>query len=524
MKKILSVDNMRKSDAHCIATKLPSKELMLRAAKAVYDEVLICLDKGLCKAPVGIVCGYGNNAGDGYALAKLLFDKGIDCHIILLDHKFSEDGKYYFDSCLKSGVSILKFEEEIKEFRSYSTIIDCIFGTGFRGEVEGAAKEAIQAINHSGAYVISIDINSGLNGDSGIVTSKDQTLAVLSDLTLSIGDFKPGHFLNMAKDFIKEKKNLDIDIDAIREPYFLFEEEDLFKALRKRKNYSNKSSYGYVGLIGGSTRYQGAIRLASLSHAAMRSGAGVVRLGIPKSLYPAIAPNVLEATIFPLSDEQGEICFVKNEIDELIHHCKSLAFGMGIGLSKGARETLRYLLQNYDKTLIIDADGLTLLSELDKEEIRKAECHLVLSPHNKEFSRLTSLDIADILTHPIDRVKDYLISIQHPHKAKSRVLILKGPSTIITDAELTYIVDAGCPGMATAGSGDVLSGVLSALSVNSEKLAFSAAASCFICGRAGERAEEKVGPVSLIASDTIKEIIPIIKAAYNRTVETLKKE
>lgn len=514
MKKILSVDNMRKSDAHCIATKVPSKELMLRAAKAIYNEVLELLDTGQCKAPIGIICGYGNNAGDGYALASLLFGRGIEVEVILLGAKFSEDGKYYFDHCLNCGLPILKFGEDISNLSSYPCLIDCIFGTGFKGEVRGAAEEAIRAMNKSGAYVISVDMNSGLNGDSGMVTSEDKTLAVTSDLTLSIGDFKPGHFLNMAKDLIKKKKNLDIGIRPVSEPYYLFEIEDLSKAFLLRKNLSNKSTYGYVGLIGGSAKYQGAIKLAALSNAAMRSGAGVVRIGLPRTLYPHIAPNVLEGTIFPLSDEDGELIFVTSELDELIHNCKTLAFGMGIGLSKGARETLHYLLQNYDKTLIIDADGLTLLSELDKEEIKKARCNLVLSPHNKEFSRLSGLDIEDILAHPIERVKAYLRSIEEPEKARSRVLILKGPSTIISDTELTYIVDAGCPGMATAGSGDVLSGVLSALCVNSKNLAFSAAASCFICGKAGERAEEKVGPVSLIASDTVKEIAPIIKSAY----------
>lgn len=524
MRKILSVENMRKSDANCIATEVPSKELMLRAARAVYDEIVSRLDKGLCKAPIGIVCGYGNNAGDGYALASLLSDKDIECHIILLGDRFSEDGRYYYNQCLNKGIKILKFGEELKTLSPYPTLVDCIFGTGFKGEVKDRAGEAIRAINKSLAYVISVDINSGLSGDSGMVTSKDEDLAVKSDLTLSIGDFKPGHFLNMAKDLIKEKKNLDIGIKPVLEPYYLFEAEDLTGAFPLRKNLSNKSTYGYIGLIGGSVKYQGAIKLAALSNAAMRSGAGVVRIAMPKTLYPYLAPNVLEGTIFPLSDENGELVFVKKEVDELMRGSKTIAFGMGIGLSRGAGDTLKYLLENYDRTLIVDADGLTLLAELDKDEIKKARCNLVLSPHNKEFSRLSGLEIPDILSQPIEKVKDYIRSIEGADKAKSRVLILKGPSTIISDAEQTYIVDAGCPGMATAGSGDVLSGVLCALCVNSENLAFSAAASCYINGRAGEEAEKKQGAVSMIASDTVKEIGPIIRAAYNRYQETIRVE
>lgn len=523
MRKILSVENMRKSDANCIATEVPSKELMLRAARAVYDEIVSRLDKGLCKAPIGIVCGSGNNAGDGYALASLLSDKDIECHIIRLGDRFSEDGRYYYNQCLNKGIKILKFGEELKTLSPYPTLVDCIFGTGFKGEVKDRAGEAIRAINSSSAYVISVDINSGLSGDSGMVTSKYEDLAVKSDLTLSIGDFKPGHFLNMAKDLIKEKKNLDIGIKPVLEPYYLFEAEDLKRAFPLRKNLSNKATYGYIGLIGGSMKYQGAIKLAALSSAAMRSGGGVVRIGLPKTLYPYLAPNVLEGTIFPLSDENGELVFVKSEIDELINNCKTIAFGMGIGLSKGAEETLKYLLEHYDKTLIVDADGLTLLAELDKDEIKKARCNLVLSPHNKEFSRLSGLDIEDILASPLEAVHDYLGSIQSNETGLTRVLILKGPSTLISDGKQTYIVEAGCPGMATAGSGDVLSGVLCALCVNSENLAFSAAAACYINGRAGEEAEKKQGAVSMMAGDTVKEIGTIIRTAYNEAQKDSKR-
>lgn len=522
MKKVLSVENMRRSDANCIAAGTPGRELMLRAAESLQNEIMSRLKEGLCKAPLAIVCGYGNNAGDGYALAHLLSDQGIDCSLVLLGDRFSEDGRYYYEICVNQGIKTFQFQDEISDLSPYPTVVDCIYGTGFRGEVKGRAREAILAINNSGAYVIAVDINSGLSGDGGMATSEEENLAVKADLCLSIGDFKPGHFLNMAKDFIKEKKNLDIGIEAAKPPYHLFEEGDLYKAFPKRKNYSNKSTYGYIGLIGGSIKYQGAIKLAFLSNAAMRSGAGVVRIGLPRTLYPYLAKNVLEATIFPLSDKEGEIAFVKEELDELIHNTKTLAFGMGVGLGKGARDCLKYLLQTYDKTLIVDADGLTLLSELEAEEIRRAKCNLVLSPHNKEFSRLCAKEIKDILLSPVDSVLSYLEKIRAYEVSKCRVLILKGPSSLISDGKNTYIVDAGCAGMATAGSGDVLAGILSALLVRAENPAYCSAAACFINGRAGELAEAKQGAVSMIASDTVREIGPVVKAAYetNRVCET----
>ena len=280
MKEILSVENMRKSDAHTIATEVPSLELMYRAGKAVADSVK-------WRAPVGIVCGVGNNAGDGYVIALELQKRGIDCTLLLLEERFSADGKYYFDKCVENDIPYEICTEEL-DLSRFSTLVDCIFGTGFNGEARGLAKSVIENYNASSAYKVSVDINSGMNGDTGM-----GEVIALSDLTCSIGSFKPGHFLNKAKDVIKDKINLDIGIKPIDEPYYLYEPS----ALPERRNFSNKSTYGYVALIGGSKKYSGAIRLAAMANAAMRSGAGVAMLAVPDSISPYIIPNILEATL-----------------------------------------------------------------------------------------------------------------------------------------------------------------------------------------------------------------------------------
>ena len=211
MKDILSVETMRRSDAATISGGISGKELMYRAGKALYESVE-------WKAPVGIVCGVGNNAGDGYVLADLLAKAGTECFLILLEDRFSEDGRYYYDRCLKENgdaVSVRYFEDT-DDLSGFATVVDCIFGTGFRGEVKGKAREAVEKINNSGAYVVAVDINSGLNGDSGMVGLG--SICVRSDVTVSIGSFKPGHFLNMAKDVMKQKINCDIGIQPIQKP------------------------------------------------------------------------------------------------------------------------------------------------------------------------------------------------------------------------------------------------------------------------------------------------------------------
>ena len=199
--KIISVEMMRKSDAYTIANFVPSKELMYRAANGVYESY-----KEWTGKRIAIVVGSGNNGGDGYALAGILAKNGIKSTVIRVSEKMSGDGKYYCDIAEEQSVEMISFTEET-DLRAYDVIVDCILGTGFTGEVRGTARDAIEAINESGAYVISVDINSGMNGDTG-----EAVLAVRSDLTVSIGYLKTGLVTEAAKEYIGKLVNVDIGI------------------------------------------------------------------------------------------------------------------------------------------------------------------------------------------------------------------------------------------------------------------------------------------------------------------------
>ncbi len=199
--EIISVDRMRRSDAYTIEHFVPSKELMYRAAKGVYDSYHKWRNK-----QIAILVGGGNNGGDGYALAGILKENGCDPVVIKVSDKMSEDGKYYCDIAIEKGVSVISFSEDMN-FKEYDIIVDCILGTGFTGDVRGNAAEAIEAINKSTAFVISVDINSGMNGDTG-----EAALAVRSDLTVSIGYIKTGLVTEEAKRYIGELVNVDIGI------------------------------------------------------------------------------------------------------------------------------------------------------------------------------------------------------------------------------------------------------------------------------------------------------------------------
>lgn len=204
--KIISVEMMRKSDAYTIANFVPGRELMLRAANGVYESY-----KEWSGKRIAIVAGGGNNGGDGYALAGILAKKGISSTVIQASDKMSEDGKYYCDIAKELSVEMIPFTEET-DLKAYDVIVDCILGTGFTGEVRATARNAIEAINESGAFVISVDINSGMNGDTG-----EAALAVKSNLTVSIGYLKTGLVTEAAKKYIGRLVNVDIGIALVEE-------------------------------------------------------------------------------------------------------------------------------------------------------------------------------------------------------------------------------------------------------------------------------------------------------------------
>ena len=221
MARAVSVETMRKSDAYTIENLVPSKELMYRVGSGIFSEVddydFEAKDGSFIHGwygPVAIAAGKGNNAGDGFVVAKLLHDRGIPVDIILMDEKFSDDGKFYYDICAEAGVPSYVYSEDM-DLGKYRTFVDCLLGTGFSGDVREPMASFIRGINsaaEAGAFVVAADINSGLNGDTG-----EGSLYVRSDLTISIGEFKFGHFRGRASDAMKDKVNIDIGIEIIGE-------------------------------------------------------------------------------------------------------------------------------------------------------------------------------------------------------------------------------------------------------------------------------------------------------------------
>ena len=436
------------------------------------------------KGKVLILLGSGNSALYGYALALHLKENKIDVNILIVEENNTNLGKYYLKKC-KNKVNL------DDNLNNYDIIVDAIYGMELK-PISKHLKEIINQINNSKKKIISLDMNTGLNPYNGMAN-----ICIHSNITISIGALKPGHLLNMAKDNIDKLINIETNIED--EKCYLLEKEDFLNFIPNRKHFSNKGNFGKVGILGGSLKYSGSVKLALSSLISLTSGAGLARIIVPNKIASSLISLTLEQTIFPVKDKNGEMIFDKNEIDEALKGLTALLIGIGWDRSENNKKILTYILENYDIPIVIDADGLNTLAQ-----INYPTKSLILTPHLKEFSRLTGLSIQKISENPIQIAKDYA-------KKHQIILLLKGPTTIITDGEIVYLVDKGSSGMAKAGSGDVLSGIIIGLlgykKPNIKTIAFAA----YINGLAGEYAEKEKTAITMLARDTIDSIDKAIK-------------
>ena len=271
--------------------------------------------------------------------------------------------------------------------------------------------------------------------------------------------------------------------------------------LKERDIDSNKGDFGKAGIYGGSVEYSGALKLSYLSLSSLRSGCGISRVLVKKEVLPLLGPNILEQTLSILPDYDDNFY---DKLKDYIKDLDSLAFGMGIGNDEHLEEVLEFIIKNYTGNLIIDADGLNTLSKMDLNVLKERTCSILLTPHLKEFSRLINKSLDEIKKDSLNLVKEFASTYEI-------TVLLKGHTTIITTGNTTYLVKTGCAGMATAGSGDVLSGILAGLLAYLDFNLLSISTGIVINGIAGCLAEEDNTDISMIASDTINNIGNAIK-------------
>ncbi len=271
-------------------------------------------------------------------------------------------------------------------------------------------------------------------------------------------------------------------------------QKDLQEVFAPRPRICHKGMFGTVALFGGSQKYSGAVKLANMASAAMRGGCGVVRLAVEESLAAAVAPYLLESTL--ASYRMNGSIPVWDEVDAALSGVCAVGCGMGWEANDTSRALVSHILAHADCPVVVDAGGLRVLAE-DPTLFARRGCPMILTPHPGEFASLGGSTVGEVTAHPVPRAEEYA-------RSHACIVVLKGATTIVTDGEETYEVDRGGAGMATAGSGDVLAGVLVGMLGYLEPTLRNIAAGVYLTGLAGEIAEEEVGDIAMVASDTIR--------------------
>lgn len=495
MIRTLTNEEMRLADRHTIDDLgVPSLVLMERAGRAIADEAERVL-KTLSDSRVIVVCGGGNNGGDGFVAARILLERGYDVTVVCFASNFSEDCRAV--ASLYDGKILSDFPEG-----GAGMVVDCLFGTGMSRNVEGKNAEIIEKINETSAFVLSADIPSGLNGSNG----KIMGTAVRADMTVTIAEMKQGLVLNDGRDCCGRIIRADIGILPAGEiTSYIVEEEDVKKLFLFRKSNSNKGSYGRAAIIAGSALYSGAALLAA--KACLRTGAGYTALCVPHALFSSfvgVLPEVLlkefSGADFHEADEE--------ELSGLLSF-PCIAIGPGCGATEEIYKTTAWLLKHYTGALVVDADALNALAKFGVSVLKEKTCEVVLTPHVKEFSRLTQKTVAQIVEDGVRIAKEFA-------REYGATVLLKSNTSVVVDSDRAAFVTEGTPALAKGGSGDVLSGILASLLAQKKPLFEAAYGASFVLGRAAVLAERETSEYSVVASDVIDHIGKAIASIRNR--------
>jgi len=487
--------------------------LMENAGQAVYFVIL--KEFGVKNKKFAIFCGSGNNGGDGLVVARKIHSNGGEAKVFLLDDetKFKGIARRNFEIVSKMPIEICKVSS-IASMKSAvvssDAIVDAIFGTGLTREVSGGYEDVIQMISESKKTVFSVDIPSGINGDTGEVMGT----AVKANYTITFGLPKIGNMLYPGYDHCGK-----LHVSHISFPPALYN-ADWIKVeinnpvkLPERDKNAHKGDFGEVLFIAGASSYLGAPYFSALSF--LKAGGGYSRLATPISISSFLANKGSEIVFVPQKEtSSGSIALEsKDELLELSQRVDMVVMGPGISLHEETQELVRELAQEIKKPLLIDGDGITAVAS-DTEIIKNREAATILTPHLGEMSRITKMETGEINKNKIE-------VLQRTAKQLSSIIVLKGAHSLIGYPDGTVFINlSGNPGMATAGSGDVLTGTIAAMFGLGLPLQDAVRVGVFMHGFSGDLAAKDKGEDGITAQD-ILEYIPNALKHYREDFEEI---
>jgi NAD(P)H-hydrate epimerase len=511
--RIVTSEQMRAADRHAIdEIGIPSLVLMENAGAAVVEALaaLVGGEDAVHGLGVVVLCGTGNNGGDGMVVARRLAGAGAEVRVALLgdEEELAPDARVQWGILERLEIAVATiadaedWDEVAATLEDADVIVDALLGTGFRGTLEELLARAVEDVNGCSAPVLAIDVPSGLSGSSGTVAGP----AVEAAMTVTFQAAKTCHVFPPASDHCGDLIIADIGIpetsmEAAGSTLELVEPglvADLVGELAERDESTHKGTWGHAVVVGGAIGRTGAPSLAALG--ALVSGAGLVTVATPAPCVPMVAATAPELMQIALpADASGAVADESADLEAILERATVLVIGPGLGTGDGAEGLLRGLLGEARVPVVLDADALNLLARTGLPEPR-ADRPLVLTPHPGEFARLVGGAAASARTQA-----ERLPLAQALADRSGAVVVLKGFRTIVALPEgEAFVIPTGNPGMGTAGTGDVLAGFIGGLLAQGLPPSGAAVAAAYLHGLAGDLAAEVVGQMALRATDLLR--------------------
>ncbi len=458
-------------------------------------------------ASVLVLAGRGNNGGDGYVMARILSERGwrVTTLVLGLEENISGDARVMLNIIRKLGLPV-SFVENLPTLQNSfikaapNLIIDAIFGTGLNSDVRGLQAEAIALINESTASVFSVDIPSGVDGSTGRVCG----VAVQADLTATFDHAKIGHGSQPGAIYAGDLKVVDIGIPLAGRQDFssnvhLLDESEAQSLLPDRSAIGHKGKFGHLLVLAGSPGKTGAAALSG--NAAVRSGCGLVTVATPAAVHDILEVKLTEAMSCPLADQEGLLSLqAQLQIEQLLVDRQALALGPGLGQSSELAKLIRALVTNTTVPIVVDADGLNLLANQPECLHDRSDQPLILTPHPGEMARLTGLKVSEIEANRFEVAQQFATKY-------GVVLLLKGVRTLIVAPDgRVNINSTGNDGLASGGSGDVLTGLIGGLLAQGMDGFSAASLGAWLHGRAADLVKKIQGTAGMAASDLLPQL------------------
>jgi hydroxyethylthiazole kinase-like uncharacterized protein yjeF len=512
--KIVSVEEMQCLEEFATASGLSTDQLIDRAGNSIAKEIRAILGRVADRRLLFLV-GPGNNGSDGLVSASTLSKWGAKVTAYLLTKRRTNDEKANLAKKEQVTVIPVELDPGLKnlalEIKRSDLIVDAVLGTGQNRPLQGVIKKTMGMLEDREGLLVSLDIPTGTNADTGIrVSCSPKPDIILALGNPKIGMFNIPHMANFGK-----LKVLDIGIPSIADRFIntqLLDDSWIKDRLPVRSVDSHKGTFGHALIIAGSKNYPGAASLAA--KAAMRSGPGLVTLAFPRTIQSLLTKKLTEAIQFPLDiNGSGELGSESAEpLRSVLDRYSSLAVGPGMGFSIPISQFIEELFfkgKHDGRTLVIDADGLNNLNYIDNW-YNKTRFSLILTPHTREMARLTNLSV--------DEIKCNRIEIARTQSALWKaIVVLKGPYTIVaTPRGKVFINPFANPILSTGGTGDVLTGIISGLIAQGLSGENASCCGVYLHGLAGEKISERLGDRGLIATDIVETIPATIKTLINK--------